>query len=72
MGVSRVLVGRDTQRLGALAARIVEGTDIVLASSPEQIATEIKRRQPLVVLNTIGPFARTAVPIAGACLPGGH
>lgn len=25
-----------------------------------------------MVLNTIGPFARTAVPIAGACLPGGH
>jgi short subunit dehydrogenase-like uncharacterized protein len=25
-----------------------------------------------VVINTIGPFARTAVPIARACLPGRH
>src|ERR1035438_4598733 len=30
------------------------------------------RSPPAVVINTIGPFTRTAVPIARACLPGRH
>ena len=36
------------------------------------MAAQIRREQPAVVINTIGPFAGTAVPIARACLPGGH
>lgn len=69
---SPVLVGRDPDRLAAVAAGTGDRIGILVARSPEQAAAEITRRQPAVVINTIGPFARTAVPIARACLPGRH
>ena len=72
MEVTPVLVGRDPDRLAAVAAGIDDRAGIVVVRSPEEAAAEITRRQPAVVINTIGPFARTAVPIARACLPGGH
>lgn len=36
------------------------------------VAAEIRRQQPVVVINTIGPSTTTAVLIARACLPGSH
>jgi short subunit dehydrogenase-like uncharacterized protein len=68
--VTPVLVGRDAERLNQAAARIGEGVRTVVASS-EAIAEEIERQRPAVVVNTIGPFARTAVPFARACMLGG-
>jgi short subunit dehydrogenase-like uncharacterized protein len=73
-GVTVVLVGRDHDRLRKAGAAIGKGEDvkIVVADSPEQIAAEIGRQRPAVVVNTIGEFAETALPIARACMPGGH
>lgn len=71
-GVSPVLVGRDRKRLRALAVGVGDGTKTVVAGSPNLIAAEIRRHHPAVVLNTIGPFSQTALPIARACLPGSH
>ncbi len=68
-GVVPVLVGRDRERLLAIAGA---GMTTVVAGSPEVAAAQIRQRRPAVVVNTIGPFAATAVPIARACLPGGH
>jgi short subunit dehydrogenase-like uncharacterized protein len=68
-GVPAVLVGRDAERLKKVAGA---GQRIVVSASPAATATEIAREQPAVVVNTIGPFAETAGPIARACLPGGH
>lgn len=67
-----VLVGRDADRLRSAADAAGAGARTVVADSPEAIAAEIGRRHPAVVVNTIGPFSRTAVPIARACLAGGH
>jgi short subunit dehydrogenase-like uncharacterized protein len=62
-----VLVGRDADRLAAAA----EGDRTVVAGSVETTAGEIRRRRPAAVVNTIGPFTRTATPIIKACLDGG-
>lgn len=67
--VSVVLVGRDSARLAAVAPG---GSRTVVAVSVEAQATEIGRQRPTVVINTIGPFTRTALPIAQACLPASH
>jgi short subunit dehydrogenase-like uncharacterized protein len=76
-GVAPVLVGRDPARL-ALAAGQVAGADgaargaTLAAGSLEAMAAVVRERRPAVVINTIGPFAETAVPLARACLPAGH
>jgi short subunit dehydrogenase-like uncharacterized protein len=64
-GVSPVLAGRDAVRLKD-AARSGGGRTVV-AGSVDGIAAEIRRQRPAVVINTIGPFTTTAVPIARAC-----
>jgi short subunit dehydrogenase-like uncharacterized protein len=69
-GVSPVLVGRDAARLADASARTSDGRT-VLAGSVDAMAAEIRRQRPAVVINTIGPFTRTAVPFARACLPAG-
>jgi short subunit dehydrogenase-like uncharacterized protein len=63
-----VVVGRDRERL----RRLGEGLRTVVADGPDAVAAEIGRQRPAVVVNTIGPFSRTARPIARACPPGGH
>lgn len=68
-GVSPVLVGRDAARLAEASAHSGHGRT-VLAGSVEAMTDEIRRQQPAVVVNTIGPFTATASPIARACLAG--
>lgn len=70
-GIEPVLVGRDATRLAEAAAR-VGATRTVAAASTEAMAAEIARQQPAVVINTVGPFTRTADPIIRACLPASH
>ncbi len=76
-GLSPVLVGRDAARLRNVAAA-QSGTQpgtrtrTVVAASIEDMAAEIQRQRPAVVINTIGPFTMTAGPIARACLTGSH
>jgi short subunit dehydrogenase-like uncharacterized protein len=67
-----VLVGRDRERLSQLAAHLEQGLRTIVAASPAEIATEIKRQRPAVVINTIGPFTETTLPLAHACLPYTH
>ncbi len=67
-----VLVGRDRERLSQLAASHSKELRMVVAGSLEEIATEIRRQRPAVVINTIGPFTETTVPIVRACLPFSH
>lgn len=65
-----VLVGRDAGRLEA-AARPVRARCVV-AGSPAEMATAIRRARPAVVVNTVGPFQQTATVIADATLESGH
>lgn len=64
-GFNTVLVGRDEARLRDIAARIGNRTRTIVAGTVEEIVRELGRNTPpAVVLNTIGPFAKTAVPVA--------
>jgi short subunit dehydrogenase-like uncharacterized protein len=67
-----VLVGRDRARLGELAATLGGAPRIVVAGSLDAIVTELSQGHPAVVVNTIGPFTETALPIARAGAPGSH
>ena len=70
--VSPVLVGRDPGRLSRAAEGAGDRARTLVAASTDAAAAEIRRQRPAVVVNTIGPFSRTALPIARACLPGSH
>ncbi|MEU5703506.1 NAD(P)H-binding protein [Streptomyces aurantiacus] len=73
-GAPLVLVGRDRDRLDQVQASL--GGDakarVVVADTAEKIAQQIEQRHPAVVVNTLGEYAKTALPIARACMPGGH
>jgi short subunit dehydrogenase-like uncharacterized protein len=67
-----VLVGRDEAKLQQNAQRLGGGTTFQVAESLSAIADLIASQRPTIVLNTIGPFIRTASQIAHACPPGTH
>jgi short subunit dehydrogenase-like uncharacterized protein len=67
-GARTVLVGRDAARLAA-AGESIGAARTIVAVDPEEMAEAIRRERPAVVVNTVGPFARTARTIAEACLP---
>lgn len=66
-GIRPVPVGRDAGRLAAAA----QGDRTVVAGTPEAMAAEIRRQRPAVVVNTVGPFTRTATLAIHACLDAG-
>lgn len=69
-----VLVGRDAARLGKVkvADEIGGKTRIVVADSIESMARAIVNDKPAVVVNTVGPFAQSALPIVKSCAAGTH
>lgn len=69
-GVAPVLVGRERARLEQAATEI--GGAQVLAGHVEYVLAQIRTRAPSVVINTIGPFTRTSIPVSSACPPGTH
>jgi short subunit dehydrogenase-like uncharacterized protein len=71
-GQSVVLVGRDAAGLTRLAAQLGDCATIEIIESVAKMAESIARQQPAIVLNLIGPFTRTALPLARACPPGTH
>ena len=72
MGVTPVLVGRDATRLREAATGARVGGRTIVAGAVASMVAEVRRRRPAVVINTVGPCADTAGPIARACLPGSH
>ena len=67
-----VLVGRDAGRLRDASNGIGGSARVVVTDSIDDIAQRIARSEPAVVVNTIGPFTRTALSIARACPHGCH
>lgn len=67
-GARTVLVGRDAARLDATATEVVAARTLV-ARDTATMAAAVRRERPAVVVNTIGPFSRTAGTLAEACLP---
>ncbi|MGW5124019.1 saccharopine dehydrogenase NADP-binding domain-containing protein [Streptomyces sp. NPDC004069] len=70
--ITPTLVGRDAVRLRKAAEKLPGEVRTVVAESVDASATQIRRRTPDVVINTIGPFVTTAEPIVRACLPATH
>jgi short subunit dehydrogenase-like uncharacterized protein len=68
-GTGTVLVGRDAARLAAAAAGRGHRTHV--AATPGAVAAGIREARPAVVLNTVGPFTRTAPAVVDACLAAG-
>lgn len=71
-GLSMTFVGRNAETLQKVAGALENETAIVVASTIEEMAAAISRGKPRIVINTIGPFARTALAIVQACPAGTH
>ncbi len=72
LGLPVTLVGRNEEALRTAAASFAADAQIVTAKSLTSIADGIAQTKPRVVINTIGPFTKTAVPFVRACAPGTH
>jgi short subunit dehydrogenase-like uncharacterized protein len=70
--IAPVLVGRSQQRLNQVVAGLGRELRTIVLESPQEIAREIGRQRPMLVVNTIGPFTETTMLIAQACLPYSH
>ena len=65
-----VLAGRDPARLAEAAATV--GNPRHVTGSLESILAEVVEVAPAVVVNTVGPFARTAAQVVGTLPAGTH
>jgi short subunit dehydrogenase-like uncharacterized protein len=63
-----VLIGRDADRLAAVAASLSTPVRIRVVDGAAALALLVESEAPEVLLNTVGPFASTAAPLARACL----
>lgn len=70
--LSLVLVGRDEARLQDVARTLPGSPRIVVAKTFEATLAELSRSSAAVVMNTVGPFASTAIPVVRACPKGTH
>lgn len=70
-GVPLVLVGRSRERLEGVVAELGSTPRLVVGTLDAALA-ELPRNAPGVVVNTVGPFATTALQVARACPPGTH
>src|SRR5271168_1697101 len=66
-----VLVGRDHDRLSAVAASLGGQNRTILSPGPPELVALIAAEKPTVVVNTIGPFGAPSAPLARACVDGG-
>ena len=67
-GAELVLVGRNASRLAEAADPL--GARTVVAGSVRDSLDAVARERPAVVVNTVGPFTRTAPEVLAACPPG--
>lgn len=66
-----VLLGRSEAPLRELAASL-GGARVIVTESLEAIVSEVARGKPAVVVNSVGPFTKTAPALLTACQPGTH
>jgi short subunit dehydrogenase-like uncharacterized protein len=70
-GVDVVLVGRDHDRLSAVAESLGGTVRTQVAGGLTELVSLIGAEKPAVVVNTIGPFSATAMPLARASMAAG-
>ena len=64
--IAVVLLERDQRRLDDVAGKLGSRVRTIVAGSFEEIMTKLKAGNPAVVVYTVGPFARTALPVIRA------
>ncbi len=67
-----VLLGRNREILSGLASTLQGSPRTVVADGLDAVIAAIRSENPAVVINTIGPFGRTALPIIDGCPPRTH
>jgi short subunit dehydrogenase-like uncharacterized protein len=70
-GIPVVLLGRNPQQLASAAASLggsPKAVETLAIAGWSELPSLIARHRPGVLVNTVGPFTRTAVPLARACL----
>ena len=70
-GVDVVLVGRHHGRLTTVAESLGGTVGTQMAPGLTELVTLIGAEKPAVVVNTIGPFGVTTIPLARACIAAG-
>src|SRR5262245_49748570 len=70
-GVPLVLTGKDRTSLEAMASTLGNPT-VIVSDSIAKTTDALSQEGPVVVVNCIGPFTETALPIVRACAPGSH
>jgi short subunit dehydrogenase-like uncharacterized protein len=70
-GADVVLLGRDHDRLAAVAASLGGRVHARVTSGPDELTTLIAAERPAVVVNTVGPFTATTMPVARASMAAG-
>lgn len=67
-----VLLGRSANSLESLSSTLPNGAKTVVAEELDAIYAAIEEECPAVVINTTGPFGKTALPIISCCPAGTH
>jgi short subunit dehydrogenase-like uncharacterized protein len=72
-GIPVVLLGRNAAQLASVAASFngPGAAETLAIAGWSELPSLIAQRRPGVLVNTVGPFTRTAVPLARACLKAG-
>jgi len=70
-GADVVLVGRDHSRLTTVAESLGGTVRTQMAPGLTELVTLIGAEKPALVVNTIGPFGVTTIPLARACMAAG-
>ncbi|MET4780503.1 hypothetical protein [Glaciihabitans sp. UYNi722] len=66
-----VLVGRSAERLESVIPKVTGAATVKVLAGFDEILTAVREENPLVVVNLLGSYGETAIPLAEACMPNG-
>jgi short subunit dehydrogenase-like uncharacterized protein len=70
-GADVVLVGRDQNKLAAVAKYVGGAADTRVVADLAELIRLVEVEKPGVVVNAVGPYSATSVPLARACIAAG-
>jgi short subunit dehydrogenase-like uncharacterized protein len=70
-GADVVIVGRDHDKLASVARAMAGPVQQRVVSGMTELVEAIRAEKPDVVVNAVGPYSTTGVPLARACLAAG-
>jgi short subunit dehydrogenase-like uncharacterized protein len=70
-GADVVLVGRDQNKLGSVSLSMGGSVRTRVVADLAELIRHVQAEKPGVVVNAVGPYSATALPLARACLAAG-